>query len=82
MDSKKNTDLPQEITSLDPTFEEDCRMLLEALSEERQNKLAEHNDPFDDYVQRMLAKPHQDPAQFNTRFVKGYQVLLNEIKNS
>lgn len=55
--------------------------LLSAVSEEENDHFLQETDAFDRYVQKVQSKLHTDFSQFRSRFVKGYQTLLEELKS-
>lgn len=82
MNSQKNKDRDAaanqgSTSTLDSPFAE----LLEALAEEAKERIETEEDPFASYVQRVRSKMHSDSGQFRTRFTKGYQILLEQLKH-
>lgn len=65
----------------DESFDDACKNLIEALVEEDKTRLTEQVDPFENYVERVRSKMHLDNDLFRSRFVKGYQVLIEELKH-
>ena len=62
-------------------FDEDCKVLIEALVEAEKEALAEQVDPFENYVQRVHSKLCLEEDIFRTRFTKGYHTLIEELKH-
>lgn len=53
--------------------------LTEALSEELSNENIKSMEPFEQYAQQVRGRMHADFNTFRSRFVKGYNALLEEI---
>lgn len=78
---KQNRD-KESVADDDLIFDDESKDLIEAMLEENQGHMDQDHDPFESYVQRVSTKMQKDPQLFRTRFVKGYQALLEEIKRS
>lgn len=55
--------------------------LLTAIADDEKEHFAQDTEAFDRYVQKVRSKLHVDLALFQNRFAKGYQALLDELKN-
>lgn len=56
-------------------IEELSQLIAEGMREQRTESL----EPFEVYAERIKSKLYADPDQFRKRFIKGYQILLEEL---
>lgn len=62
-------------------FKDQVSLLVDAIIEDNQERAEEEMDPFGNYVYRLRVKMQSDPMLFHSRFVKGYEALLTELKH-
>lgn len=54
--------------------------LVMAVVEESGERIELEDDPFNKYVYTMCDRMHKDTGLFETRFTRGYRVLLEQLK--
>lgn len=79
MKGHKKKDKSSEDAKFESNFANEIDELTEAMTEELDREKCEASDPFEHYVQKVRGKMHSDFELFRSRFVKGYNVLLEEI---
>ena len=63
--------------------EDDLKILKEVAQdyvEEMHSRTSSSHDPFEMYAETLKSKFYANPANFTTRFIHGYQVLMQEIE--
>lgn len=63
-----------------PETEDAVSDLLEAVTLHTQAEAAADADVFEIYQHRLHGRLHENPVQFKERFLKGYKVLLDDMK--
>jgi hypothetical protein len=66
----------QEIDSVEESFS----LLLDVVVQDSKEHLMEELEPFENYIERVKSKLHQDVPLFRSRFAKGYHVLMEQLK--
>lgn len=59
--------------------EESFKYLADAVTESLKEGCKSEMESFEVYTQKMRSHLHSDPQAFRTRFLRGYQVLLDEL---
>lgn len=78
MKNNKKKDKPL-ISKSDENFASVIDELTEAMTEDLGNEKNETLEPFEQYAQKVRGRMHADFNAFRSRFVKGYNALLEEI---
>lgn len=74
---KEKTAVAEQETSFESVVDGLAEAVVEELKDEHVNEL----DPFEHYAQKIRGKIHTDLNIFRSRFVKGYNALMEEIQH-
>lgn len=79
MKNRKKKEKISTDAKLEKNFANVIEGLTEALTEELSNENIKSMEPFEQYAQKVRGRMHADFNTFRSRFVKGYNALLEEI---
>jgi len=70
---------PKKSTEVETEEAEALKRLADLVTESLEEEFKADLESFEVYAQKMRSHLHSDPQVFRARFLKGYQVLMDEI---
>lgn len=68
-----------QVAEADVEFKQSVDQLTNAIVEDLQENYHNDMEPFEAYAQRVRAQIHENMDDFRSRFLQGYEVILNEL---